>query len=61
MRALSADYARFEHAALNDSPQRVLSVNNRSDIPWDRLPESRGSYFIRDPRDLVVSGYHYHL
>jgi len=72
MRALSAefgfyyehftsDYERFEHAALNDSRQRVLSVNNRSDIAWDRLPEYRGSHFIRDPRDLVVSGYHYHL
>ena len=71
MRALSAefgfyyghftsDYARFEHAALHDSRQRVLSVNNRSDIAWDRLPEYRGSHFVRDPRDLVVSGYHYH-
>lgn len=72
MRALSAefgfyyehftsDYALFEHAALNDSRQRVLSVNYRSDIAWDRLPEYRGSHFVRDPRNLVVSGYRYHL
>ena len=24
-------------------------------------PDYRGSHFVRDPRDLIVSGYHYHL
>jgi Sulfotransferase domain len=57
----TSDYPRFEQAALNDPRRRVLSVNNRSDIAWERLPEYRGSHFIRDPRDLVVSGYYYHL
>jgi hypothetical protein len=38
---------------------RVSSVNNRS-LDLDRLGEFRISRFIRDPRDLVVSGYFYH-
>jgi hypothetical protein len=54
----TSDYPRFEQAALNDPRRRVLSVNNRSDIAWERLPEYRGSHFIRDPRDLVVSGFY---
>jgi hypothetical protein len=34
-------------------------VNNH--IPdLDRLPETPITRFVRDPRDLVVSGYHYH-
>lgn len=40
---------------------RLLSVNGKSDIPWSDVPDFRGSHFIRDPRDLIVSGYHYHL
>jgi len=40
---------------------RLLSVNGKNDILWDELPLFRGSHFVRDPRDLVVSGYHYHL
>lgn len=27
----------------------------------DGLPPFRGSHIIRDPRDAIVSGYHYHL
>lgn len=38
---------------------RVASVNNRS-LDLDRLGEFRLTRFIRDPRDLVVSGYFYH-
>jgi hypothetical protein len=39
---------------------RVASVNNRA-LDLDRLGDFRISRFIRDPRDLVVSGYFYHL
>jgi hypothetical protein len=39
--------------------QRVASVNNRS-LDLNRLGRFRISRFIRDPRDLVVSGYFYH-
>ncbi len=39
--------------------QRIASVNNRA-LDLERLGRFRISRFIRDPRDLVVSGYFYH-
>jgi hypothetical protein len=39
--------------------QRVASVNNRA-LDLERLGRARISRFVRDPRDLVVSGYFYH-
>ena len=55
-------YQDFEAAAVSDIEQnRVYSVNNFSAVNWQRLPDYRGSHFIRDPRCLVTSGYHYHL
>jgi hypothetical protein len=38
---------------------RVASVNNRA-LDLERLGPFRISRFVRDPRDLVVSGYFYH-
>lgn len=38
---------------------RVASVNNRA-LDLGRLGKFRLSRFLRDPRDLVVSGYFYH-
>lgn len=38
---------------------RVASVNNRA-LDLERLGNFRITRFIRDPRDLVVSGYFYH-
>lgn len=38
---------------------RVASVNNRG-LDLERLGMFRLSRFLRDPRDLVVSGYFYH-
>lgn len=38
---------------------RIASVNNRA-LDLERLGDFRLSRFIRDPRDLVVSGYFYH-
>lgn len=45
-------YANFRHLD-------VASVNNRA-LDLQRLGDFRLSRFIRDPRDLVVSGYFYH-
>ena len=45
------------YAGLRD--QRVASVNNRF-LDFERLGRFRISRFVRDPRDLVVSGYFYH-
>jgi len=39
--------------------QRLASINNRA-LDLERLAPFRMSRFIRDPRDLVVSGYFYH-
>jgi hypothetical protein len=39
---------------------RIASINNRA-LDLERLDRFRMSRFIRDPRDLVVSGYFYHL
>lgn len=55
------DSARFNRAAVQGTGKRILSLTDRDDILWDELPPYRGSHFIRDPRDLVVSGYKYHL
>ncbi|MDY7094236.1 MAG: sulfotransferase domain-containing protein [Acidobacteriota bacterium] len=38
---------------------RVASVNNQA-LDLERLGEFRLSRFLRDPRDLIVSGYFYH-
>lgn len=38
---------------------RILSVNNHKP-DFDRLGDFRVTRFVRDPRDLVVSGYLYH-
>ncbi len=45
-------YASFESL-------RVASVNNRA-LDLERLGPFRITRFLRDPRDLVVSGYFYH-
>lgn len=39
--------------------RRVASINNRA-LDLERLGRFRISRFLRDPRDLVVSGYFYH-
>lgn len=36
----------------------VLSIHSKLDLP--RLAPYRGVHVIRDPRDMIVSGYHYH-
>jgi hypothetical protein len=58
---LNADRDSFVAKAITGDGKRVLSINNRSDIPWAQLPPFQATHFVRDPRDLVVSGYRYHL
>lgn len=57
----NGDSVGFTHAALEGSGKRIVCLSDRDDVPWEKLPPYRGSHFIRDPRDLIVSGYHYHL
>lgn len=40
---------------------RVFNLSMSEKVCFDGFPDYRGSCFLRDPRDLVVSGYKYHL
>lgn len=42
-------------------PSTEIFLQDHSQIDRSTLPPYRGSHMIRDPRDMVVSGYHYHL
>jgi hypothetical protein len=55
------DVAAFAHAVHGSPEERVVLLTDTDDIGWDDLPEYRASHVIRDPRDIVVSGYFYHL
>jgi hypothetical protein len=55
------DVPAFHHAAQKTSREQVILLTDGDDVQWERLPDFRASHFIRDPRDLVVSGYYYHL
>ena len=39
----------------------AIFLQNHSKIRVRELPPLRGTHLIRDPRDVVVSGYYYHL
>ena len=52
-------YSHLEEFYSGFSKLRVASVNNRN-LDLERLGRCRISRFIRDPRDLIVSGYFYH-
>lgn len=54
-----------EHACLGDLVRSVnpdlLLLTNARQADVDTLPEFRGFHVIRDPRDMIVSGYFSHL
>lgn len=39
----------------------IVSLGNAAQEDVDTLPELRGFHVIRDPRDIIVSGYFHHL
>jgi hypothetical protein len=49
----------FYKSIKNRTKPSILSVNNKNP-DFDNIPNYLGSHFIRDPRDLLVSGYRYH-
>jgi hypothetical protein len=63
LQAVATEYGlRFFGGSQDDlPPQADLFFQDNSWIDADALQAFRGSHVIRDPRDLVVSGYHYHL
>lgn len=63
LQAISDHYGlRFQNlrlGSLDPSTDVALGYGDRSALP--RAPDLVGSHMVRDPRDVVVSGYHYHL
>lgn len=56
--ALGQPYQKV-HSELPDAQARlVLSMHGKLDLPT--LGRYRGIHVMRDPRDMIVSGYHYH-
>ena len=56
--ALRLPYQKI-HSELPDAQARlVLSMHGKLDLPT--LGRYRGIHVMRDPRDMIVSGYHYH-
>jgi hypothetical protein len=53
--------SEFSRLMKTGAGKRFISLNNVLVPGLDQLTDIRGSHFIRDPRDLVVSGYRYHL
>jgi hypothetical protein len=43
------------------SPLTDIFLQRKSKIDLGNLPSYRGSHIVRDPRDIVVSAYKYHL
>jgi len=51
----------FQNGAQKDLRQRTdIFVCGDGALDLDLLPPHVGTHMMRDPRDLVVSGYHYH-
>ncbi|MGR3762415.1 sulfotransferase domain-containing protein (plasmid) [Roseobacteraceae bacterium NS-SX3] len=42
-------------------PGTGIFLSAHSQTPWDRIGPYRGIHIMRDPRDMIVSSYHYHL
>lgn len=61
--AVTAHYGLFLfNGSQDDLPEDAdLLFESHTLIRPDELPPFRGTQMVRDPRDLVVSGYHYHL
>lgn len=56
-----SNYPQFIEAVRTGRGKRIYELDDYTDIEWHLLPSFRGSHVVRDPRDLIVSGYHYHL
>ena len=52
---------RFAEVNFEDPPTRAeILLSNHSAFQVDALRPCRGVHIMRDPRDMIVSGYHYH-
>ncbi len=54
--------ARFEELSkLAPQPETRVFLSAHSRTPWSEVGPYRGIHIMRDPRDIIVSSYHYHL
>lgn len=60
-RHCSADLDLFDHLTKHARASGIFSIHLPKPVDLDGYPPFVGSHFIRDPRDIVVSGYHFHL
>ena len=68
LREVAAEFGMSLGAGLDHQSIREFELNRSSDVFIDHgshvklaeLDDYRGSHMIRDPRDMVVSGYFYH-
>jgi hypothetical protein len=54
-----SDYGKIRRFEQQRDSDIFLDLGSHVDL--DKLPDYVGSHMIRDPRDVVVSGYFYHL
>ncbi|NJL82057.1 MAG: sulfotransferase domain-containing protein [Chloroflexaceae bacterium] len=54
---LQFQYCRQEKLYLTTE----IFLEDHSCLDFEKLPPHRGSHIIRDPRDMIISGYFYHL
>ena len=52
-------FQNCEQSQLNSDTD--IFINDHSEVDFSQLPPYVGSHIIRDPRDMIVSGYFYHL
>jgi len=57
----TANAASLYHEAANVSQKTMFFIPNAFVIEYNKLPPYLGSHLIRDPRDILVSAYRYHL
>ncbi|QIE43982.1 sulfotransferase domain-containing protein [Meridianimarinicoccus aquatilis] len=56
-----ASAARFEKINLEQPrPDSQIFLSNHGKFDLDAVRPYRGIHLMRDPRDMIVSGYHYH-
>ncbi len=63
LRKISEEFGwKFQSCHQEDlSPETSIFLQNHSKINLSSLPSYVGSHIIRDPRDIIISGYFYHL
>lgn len=52
---------KFEYSTFPSKGTDIWSIEGEPYIDFNTLGDFRGTHMVRDIRDVIVSGYHYHL